>query len=138
MWILHPNGEPLPTGAAPERTQVVLIDGSWRESLEMTRAVASWGRTVSLPMSGESRYWLRTQQEGARFSTVEALLFVLRAMGLEETRAALEAQFELHVYASLRSRGAAERAEEFLQTSPIREAFPALLAQLHTRRPLER
>lgn len=137
VWILHPNGEPLPSAASPERTQVVLIDGSWRESLEMTRSIASWGRTVSLPMTGESRYWLRTQQEGARFSTVEALLFLLRAMGLEETRAALEAQFELHVYASLRSRGALERAQEFLETSPIRAAFPEVIEQLHTRRPLE-
>lgn len=86
-------------------------------------------------MTGESRYWLRAQQEGGRFSTVEALLFLLGALGLERERAALEAQFELHVWAGLRARGRKVAAAEFLATSPIRETHVELLARLEQRRP---
>ncbi|HYP16513.1 MAG TPA: DTW domain-containing protein, partial [Opitutus sp.] len=69
LWVLHPKGEPLPRGARAEDVQVLLIDGAWKEATMMAREITSWGRPVSLPMSGESRYWLRTQQDGGRFST---------------------------------------------------------------------
>jgi hypothetical protein len=135
LWILHPAGEAVPAGATPEGVQVLLLDGAWREVTDMRREVGSWGRVVSLPMTGESRYWLRAQQDGGRFSTVEALMFLLGALGLERERAELEIQFELHVYAGLRARGRKTVAEEFLATSPLRAAHPELLAQLQARRP---
>ena len=136
LWVLHPHGQAAPPGAVPERVQVVLLDGVWSETAAMAQEVAEWGRLVSLPMTGESRYWLRAQQDGGRFSTVEALLFLLRMFDLAAAHDELRRQFELHVYASLRVRGRKEWAEEFLRASPVPLAFPDLLAQLNVRRPL--
>lgn len=136
LWVLHPHGHAAPPGAVPERVQVVLLDGVWNETAAMARELADWGRVVSLPMTGQSRFWLRAQQDGGRFSTVEALLFLLQMFGLAEAHETLRWQFELHVYASLRARGHKERAEEFLRESPVPAAFPELLAQLNVRRPL--
>jgi DTW domain-containing protein YfiP len=135
LWILHPHGAPMPPETRAENVQVLLIDGAWKEATMMAREVSSWGRLVSLPMSGESRYWLRTQQSGGRFSTFEALLFVIEAFGLKAEHAALRVQFELHVYAGLRARGAKEEALAFLKESPLRNALPDVLAQLDVRRP---
>ncbi len=135
LWILHPRGEPLPADAAPEKMQVLLLDGSWREAAAMTQTVGAWGRLVRLPMAGPSRNALRRQELDGNYSTVESLLFLYDALGLREAAARLRLQFELHVYAGLRTRGAKELADEFLATSPIREAFPELLEQLHVRRP---
>lgn len=135
LWILHPHGEPAPAAIAPGQVQVVLLDGAWRESSVMAREIQAWGRLVSLPMTGESRYWLRAQADAARFSTVEALLFLLSSLGLAREHDALRRQFELHVYASLRARGQKMLAEEFLRNSPVAEAFPELLAQINVRRP---
>lgn len=135
VWILHPQGEQLPAMPAPEQVQVVLLDGSWREASAMAREVAGWGRRVNLPMVGASRFWLREQTEPGRFSTVEALMFLLGQFGLEEARATLALQLELHVYASLRARGQKDTAELYLAGSPITEAFAADLAKLHERRP---
>lgn len=135
LWILHPLGEPLPADAAPEQVQVLLIDGSWKQALEMVRAAGPWGRCVGLPMTGESRYWLRTQQGPGQFSTIEALLHLWQRLGLERAHAELRAQFELHVFASLCARGRKELAAEFLAGSPARTAFPELLAQLAEKRP---
>ena len=81
-------------------------------------------------------YWLRAQADAARFSTIEALLFLLEFFGLNETRDALRLQFELHVYASLRARGHKADALAFLAESPIATAFAGLIAQLDVRRPL--
>ncbi len=130
VWLLHPHGEAAPE-RAPEEVQVILLDGSWSESSGMVQEVGRWGRLVSLPMQGESRYWLRAQQDQGRFSTVEALLFVLQKLGLNDAHAALQVQFELQVYASLRARGKKQLAQEFLETSPIAGALPAFLAQLN-------
>lgn len=136
LWTLHPHGEPFPAQPPPpEKVQIVLLDGAWREATAMAHGVGNWGRTVNLPMSGESRYWLRTQQTGGRFSTVEALIFVLKAFGFETAAAALQVQFELHVYATLRSRGLKDTAMEFLQGSPVAAALPDVLEQLNARRP---
>jgi DTW domain-containing protein YfiP len=136
LWILHPHGEPPPAPPPPEQVQVLLLDGAWRESSAMAREVGGWGRLVNLPMTGESRYWLRAQADAARFSTVEALLFLLRTtFGLDKAHDALRLQFELHVYASLRARGHKADALSFLSTSPIATAFADLIAQLDVRRP---
>lgn len=135
LWILHPRGEPLPTGVAPENLQVLLLDGSWREAVHMAHHVVSWGRLVRLPESGPGRYQLRTHEDEGKYSTIESLLMLMAALGLTQAEAQLRLQFELHVYAGLRTRGAKAKAEEFLAASPIRTAFPELLAQMHERRP---
>ena len=135
LWIMHPRGEPLPAGAVPSEVQVLLLDGSWREAASMLPVVEGWGRRVRLPMTGPGRYWLRAHQEGLKYSTIEALIFLLDALGLSAEAARLRLQFELHVYAGLRTRGAKARAEEFLTTSGLRAAFPELLEQLGRRRP---
>jgi DTW domain-containing protein YfiP len=137
LWILHPRGEPLPAEAAPATVQVLLLDGSWAEAARMTQTVAPWGRLVRLPLAGPSRYWLRGQAHDGNYSTIEALLFLLTAMGLTREEAQLRLQFELHVYAGLRARGAKAAALEFLATSPVREAFPELLQALEQRRPCQ-
>jgi DTW domain-containing protein YfiP len=135
LWILHPLGEPLSASAAPDGLQVLLLDGAWREATRMMRAVEGWGRRVSLPMTGPSRYWLRSQHGAGNYSTIEALLFLLRALGHNAAEAALRLQFELHVYAGLRARGQKIPAEEFLADSPLRQALPAVIEQLGERRP---
>jgi hypothetical protein len=135
LWILHPRGGPLPAGVPPADVQVLLLDGSWREAAAMLPVVETWGRRVKLPMTGPSRYWLRAQQEAGKYSTVEALLFLLAALGLHAEEAQLRLQFELHVYAGLRARGAKARADEFLADSPLRAAMPDLLRKLDERRP---
>ena len=135
LWIMHPRGEPLPAGAVPSEVQVLLLDGSWREAASMLPVVEGWGRRVRLPMTGPSRYWLRAHQEGLKYSTIEALLFLLNALGLAAEAEQLRLQFELHVYAGLRTRGAKTLAEEFLATSPLRVAFPDLIERLGQRRP---
>lgn len=137
LWVLHPQGDAMPADAKPENVQVLLLDGSWREASRMRADVKSWGRSVSLPMSGESRYRLRGQQDGGRFSTVEALLYLLQAFRLEDAHAQLQLQFELHVFAGLRARGDKAAAENFLAESPVRDAFPELLAEFNRRRPRE-
>ncbi|HEX2860373.1 MAG TPA: DTW domain-containing protein, partial [Lacunisphaera sp.] len=134
LWILHPRGEPLPEGANPDKLQVLLLDGSWREAGRMSQEVSSWGRLVRLPEAGPGRYHLRTHEHQGKYSTVESLLMLLESLGLGEAARQLRLQFELHVYAGLRTRGAKEKAEAFLASSPIRDAFPELLAQMHVRR----
>lgn len=134
LWILHPRGEPLPADATPEKLQVLLLDGSWREAARMSMEVSSWGRLVRLPEAGPGRYQLRTHEHEGKYSTIESLLMLLAALGLDQAEARLRLQFELHVYAGLRTRGAKDKAGEFLASSPIRDAFPELLAQMHERR----
>ena len=133
LWILHPLGEPLPAGADPADLQVLLLDGSWPQAGEMRRAVESRGRLVRLPMSGKSRYWLRAQQGEGWFSTAEALLFLLEALGLHDACAQIRLQFELHVYAGLSARGRKLQASEFLANSPVRDALPELVAKFAPR-----
>jgi DTW domain-containing protein YfiP len=130
LWILHPLGEPLPAAEAPANLQVLLLDGTWRQAGEMMRAVEPWGRKISLPMTGRSRYWLRSQAGEGKFCTIEALLFLLSALGREKEHAQLRLQFELHVYAGLCARGAKAKAAEYLAESPVRTALPGLLDEL--------
>jgi len=134
LWVLHPSGEPLPQDTDPATLQVLLLDGLWNETATMARATASWGRLVQLPMAGTSRYWLRAQQEGGRFSTAEALLFVLKALQLDAAHAVLQRQFELHVYAGLRARGRTDLARAFLAESPLQHSLPEAVAALQQRR----
>jgi len=114
----------------PADLQVLLLDGTWRQAGEMMRAVEPWGRKVALPMTGASRYWLRTQAGEGKFCTIEALLFLLAALGLAREHTELRLQFELHVYAGLCSRGAKAKAAEYLAESPLRTALPGLIHEL--------
>ena len=134
LWILHPMGAPPPVDVTPGSLQVLLLDGSWREAARMRQEVATWGRLVGLSMTGTSRYRLRSQQDTGKFSTIEALLFLLEALGLKQEHAQLRLQFELHVYAGLRARGQKYAAAEFLANSPVREALPDLVAEFNRRR----
>lgn len=139
LWVLHPLGEPMPaTGVNVEDVQVLLLDGSWGEAADMKKDVDGWGRRVSLPMTGTSRYLLRAQQGPGQFSTMEALLFVLQALGLREAHDALRVQLELHVYAGLRTRGQSVMAADFLATSPLRTAMPEVIARMHPQSPDEK
>jgi DTW domain-containing protein len=137
LWVLHPSGEPLPQATDTGSLQLLLLDGLWNESAAMARATSGWGRLVQLPMQGQSRYWLRAQQEGGRFSTAEALLFVLEALQLQEAHAALQRQFGLHVYAGLRARGRTDLAAAFLEHSVLQNSLPQALADLQLRRSRE-
>lgn len=136
LWILHPLGEALPaTTPPPANLQVLLLDGTWRQAGDMLRALDPWGRKICLPMTGASRYWLRSQAGDNKCSTVEALLLLLSALGLREAHEQLRVQFELHVYAGLCARGAKVAAAEYLAESPVRAALPEVLAELARRRP---
>jgi hypothetical protein len=130
LWILHPAGEPMPEAASHADLQVLLLDGNWRQAGEMMRAIESWGRLVCLPMSGASRYWLREQAGEGKHSTVEALMALLAALGLNDAQAQLRLQFELHVYAGLCARGAKAKAAEYLAHSPLYAALPDLIDRL--------
>ena len=101
----------------------------------MLGVAGSWGRRISLPMTGPSRYWLRNAPGAGKYATVEALMFLYAALGLTDAEATLRLQFELHVYAGLRTRGAKALADEFLAGSPLRQAMPELLARMDERRP---
>jgi DTW domain-containing protein len=135
LWILHPTGAPMPAVERPSDLQVLLIDGNWPQASEMARQIEGWGTKVNLPMAGKSRYWLRAQHGEGKFSTVEALLFLLDALGLKREHDQLQVQFELHVYAGLCSRGNKPEAAEYLATSPLRDAMPDMIARLNTKRP---
>jgi hypothetical protein len=89
-------------------------------------------------MTGTSRYLLRAQQGPGQFSTAEALLFVLAALGLKKEHDELSVQLELHVYAGLRTRGQSVMAADFLATSPLRTALPEVIARMHPQSPEEK
>lgn len=140
LWILHPGGEPLPGSLPvgdepPPRTQVLLLDGTWRQAGEMLRTVDRLGHCVRLPNAdvAPSRYWLRDQPAPGQLSTAEALMGVFEAAGEHDAARRLRLHFELHVYAMLLARGRREMAERYLGHSPLlTEAAPAL-DRLHTR-----
>lgn len=140
VWILHPQGEPVPAAglAGHAMPQVVLLDGTWREAGEMQRAVEGLGRCVRLPEPGPSRYWLRDQKAPTHVSTAEALLEVFRVVGDAAAERCFRLHFELHVYATLLSRGRRDVADRYLATSPLREALPEFVKQLTTPRSLPR
>ena len=147
-WILHPRGDALTDVLAQARAnasgafdfaklQVLLIDGTWAQANDMLRHVDGWGQKISLPATAlagenESRYWLRTQHRAGHFSTLEALMCLLDALGFAKEYAALRLQFELHVYACLLARGQKAKAAEFIVNSPIKKELPHLVEQLRT------
>lgn len=139
LWILHPNGEPLPAAAAPaadlRSPHILVLDGTWRQAGEMLHAVEGMGRCVCLPepTAEPSRYWLRDQREPTHLSTAEALMGVFKAMGDPAAEHRLKLHFELHVYATLLSRGCREIAERYLGHSPLLIEMPEVLDRLHTR-----
>lgn len=141
LWILHPGGEPLPAspgaGTTPSDTSqpILLLDGTWRQAGEMLRSLEGVGRCVSLSHAciEPSRYWLRDQPTAAQLSTAEALLGVLHAVGETEAEERLRLHFELHVYATLLSRGRREMAERYLGHSPLLSAAPTIVDQLLAR-----
>jgi DTW domain-containing protein YfiP len=140
LWILHPNGEPLPAAAAasaadPRSPHMLLLDGTWRQAGEMLHAVEGMGRCVCLPepTAEPSRYWLRDQREPTHLSTAEALMGVFKAMGDSAAELRLKLHFELHVYATLLARGRREMAERYLGHSPLLSETPEVLDRLHTR-----
>ncbi len=136
LWILHPNGEPPPAlEPANPPPQILLLDAAWAQASGMLAHVQGWGRRVRLPMTGPSRYALRAQNGADRFSTFEALLFLLEALGQNHLADRLREQFELHVYAGLCSRGRKAEAAAYLATSPARLAFADFLAELARPRP---
>ena len=138
LWILHPNGEPLPAAAAPaadpRSPHILVLDGTWRQAGEMLHAVEGMGRCVCLPetTAKPSRYWLRDQREPTHLSTAEALMGVFKAMGDSAAERRLKLHFELHVYATLLARGRREMAERYLGYSPLRIETPEVLDRLHT------
>jgi len=141
LWILHPSGEPLPAPVAPGieslGPHVVLLDGTWRQAGEMLRTVEGMGRCVSLPepTAAPGRYWLREQPNPTHLSTAEALIGVFQALGDTTAARRLQLHFELHVYATLLSRGRREMAERYLGHSPLLAELPEFLDRLNTRRP---
>ncbi|MBL9173835.1 MAG: DTW domain-containing protein [Verrucomicrobiales bacterium] len=134
LWILHPAGDLPPSPVAPESLQVLLLDGSWREASRMRRQVESWGRLIRLPPGKPSRYHLRNQHSEDRYSTAETLILLLETLGMPEVAAALRHQFDLHVYAGLRSRGAVVEAEDFLAGTTLETSLPTVLRDLRQRR----
>ena len=129
------GGTPVPQRSGGRKLQVLLLDASWAQAGGMLAQVQDWGRRVRLPMSGKSRYALRAQNGDGRFSTFEALLFLLEARGEAEAARRLRLQFELHVYAGLCSRGRKAEAEAYLAESPVKDAFPELLMEFARKRP---
>ena len=133
LWILHPLGEPIPDrGTAGEQpaVQVLLLDASWRQAGELLRAVDGLGKRVCLPAMGPSRYWLRHHPEETHLSTAEALLGVFGSLGDETAAARFRLPFELHVYATLLSRGRRQLADAYFEGSPLQAAIPEVLTRL--------
>lgn len=135
LFILHPHGEKLSQPEDLNTMQFLLLDGYWNEAKAMSNGVRSHGKFVSLPMSGRSRYWLRGKQEGERFSSAEAVIFLLQTLGLAAEADKLRIQFELQVYSGLRSRGRKSLAETYLLDSILSTALPDFIEQLDRRRP---
>jgi len=127
VWILHPLGDDRLPGPPPDNLQVILVDGSWRQASAMLRAIGAWGEKVRLPMSGTSRYWLRSQQGAGQFSTMEALLFLLESFGRKTEALRLRTHFELQVYAGLSVRGDKTRMAAYLESSSVRDEVKTCL-----------
>lgn len=134
LWILHPAGELPPADTSAHSLQVLLLDGNWREAASMRKSVKSWGRLIRLPPETPSRFELRTQHSEDRYSTVETLILLLETLGLPKAAALLRVQFELHVYAGLRSRGCIDEANRFLAASALQQSLPAVIHHLQQRR----
>ena len=133
LWIIHPNGNPLPAPGSVDLTtvQAVMIDGSWKQATAMMKTLIGWGRKVRLATYPESRYWRRKPQAPGLVSTAEAFIILVRALGEAQVADELSLRFELHVYAVLCARGEKKAAAEYLEQSPIATAHPELVARLN-------
>jgi hypothetical protein len=69
---------------------------------------------------------------------MEALLFVLAALGLKAEHDALRLQLELHVFAGLSTRGNKTLIADYLAESPLTAAMPELLRRLQPQSPIEK
>jgi DTW domain-containing protein YfiP len=137
LWILHPGGELPPSTVESGGSQILVLDGSWSEAARMRRVVEPWGQCIRLPADlPPSRYGLRKSPAPGMYSTVEALGMLLEMLGLGDAATQLRIQFELHVYAGLRSRGAVVAAEKFLEESLLPRELPGCLSALTERRRL--
>lgn len=112
-YILHPFGTPLPQSMDISHSHFIFLDGSWKQAAQLLKIVEGRGEKVSLPMSGPSLFWLRTKQEGARYSTIESAIFLLRHLGKDEVADDWQKMLHLHVYAGLLARGKKDQAEMF-------------------------
>jgi DTW domain-containing protein YfiP len=103
----------------------------------MVHTVERMGRCVSLPepTATPGRYWLRDQPAPTHLSTAEALIGAFQALGDTTAERRLRLHFELHVYATLLSRGRREMAERYLGHSPLLAEIPEFLDRLTARRP---
>lgn len=135
LLILHPHGKPLAPQNDLDKLHFLLLDGYWNEAKAMSNGLRAEANFVSLPMTGPSRYWLRGKQDGERYSTAEAVIFLLQSLGLNTEAEKLRVQFELQVYSGLRSRGRKTLAEEYLQDSILLKIVPDFIDQLNSRRP---
>src|SRR5690606_2865029 len=66
VWVLHPNGEPLPANAEPGRVQVLLVDGAWREAPMMAREILAGRRAWCALRAGGCGCCIRTANRGRR------------------------------------------------------------------------
>ena len=116
--ILHPFGESLSPVEDLSQSRFLLLDGNWSQAAGMLKRFDPLGRKVSLPMQGASRFWLREKQAGTRYSTIEALIFLLNHFGHLELAKQCQVIFERHVYAGLLARGKKELAAEYKRGMP--------------------
>lgn len=113
LLILHPFGEVLSPTEDVSQARFLLLDGNWSQAAGMLKRFDHLGRKVSLPMQGASRFWLREKQAGTRYSTIEALIFLLNHLGHSPLALQCQAIFERHVHAGLLARGKKELAAEY-------------------------
>lgn len=130
IYLLHPFGEPLHEGVDVEASQFVFLDGSWKQAAQLLKVVEGIGEKVSLPMEGPSFFWLRAKQEGARYSTMECAIFLLRYFGRHQMANSWLNVLKTHVYAGLLARGRKDLAEDYLKAAF--DDLPEIISVLRT------
>lgn len=141
LLILHPAGAPLaPPVAGSPPPCLLLLDGTWGQAAEMRRAVEGRGRCVRLPAGAPpaSRFWVRQQRAAGCLATAETLAFALDLLGDAAAAGRLRLHFELHVLATLLSRGKRDEAGRFLADSPLLASHPDILDHFAGRGPAPR
>ncbi len=128
--VLHPFGEPLDPRTNLGQSRFVLLDGNWRQAATMLQSIEGIGRKVCLPIEGPSRFWLREKQEGSRFSTMEAFIFLLKHLGQEAMASQCQIAFELHVYAGLLARGKRDLARAYYLDMPKNDLICEVVKRL--------
>lgn len=128
--ILHPFGEPLDPHTNLDQARFVLLDGNWRQAATMLQSIEGVSRKICLPIGGPSRFWLREKQEGSRYSTMEAFIFLLRQLGQETLANQCQIAFELHVYAGLLARGKRDLARAYYLDMPKNDLIYQVVKRL--------